>query len=61
MYYLKVAEAEKPIEKQLKINMDLGLVVHCLDQKKMMLQDKLKSQKFKGYNEKKNIDFSVLE
>jgi len=59
--YLKIAEIEKPIEVQLKINMDLGFVVHCMNEKKKMLQEKIDKEQFLYYNEREEIDMQEVE
>ena len=56
MCYLKVAEAEKPIERQLQVNLNLGQIVRCLDEKRMFLQEKLESKELVGYEQKNDLD-----
>lgn len=41
--------------------MDLGFVVHCLDEKKKLLQNKIDSRDFIGYNEKEQINMSIIK
>ena len=54
MFYLRIEEIEAPIEQRLKVNLDLSLMIHCLEQEKKLLQKKT-ALKLKTKN---NISFS---
>ena len=43
MFYLRIEEIEAPIEQRLKVNLDLSLMIHCLEQEKKLLQKKFDS------------------
>ena len=41
--------------------MDLGFIVHCLDEKRKLLQQKLMDNSFVGYNQKEGIEMPVAK
>ena len=49
--YLRIEEIEQPLERILKLNMDLGLMTLCLDDEKKLLQSKLDSGKYLYYDD----------
>lgn len=47
--YVRVLDIEGPIDRQLRKNVDLGMIVHCLTQEQELLQQKVDREEYLYY------------